>query len=185
MRANKPKISNALPFLIHLIVVELMDASEAKESLWSFALAFYARPAVAETCLLLQDQHSANVCMLIGLHWLDARGCILSAEDLKDLSAHTFKWNSEIIEPLRSLRRALKQPFEKYAVDELQEQLRNSIKQAELLAEKKLLMEIESWSIKIAASGNSPQHPNLTRYLKNLGLDKNFIDSITQKLTSH
>ena len=161
-----------------------MGTPDASESLWNFALSFYAKPAVADSCVLLQDQHNANVCLLIGLHWLDARGHVLSTTDLENLSAHTCRWHEEIIEPLRHLRRTLKQPYENYKKDEVQEQLRDSIKQAELLAEKKLLMEIENWSVKNAVSRSSLQHSNLTNYLKNLGLDKNFIDSIMQKLTS-
>ncbi|MET0357146.1 MAG: TIGR02444 family protein [Cellvibrio sp.] len=158
-----------------------MDSSNTPQPLWDFALIFYAQPQVAETCLYLQDQHQANVCLLIGLYWLDMQGRALSSADLVDLTDHTRKWTQTIIKPLREMRRTLKQPFENYAQDNLQEQLRSSIKQAELLAEKKLLMEIERWFAKISVASNT-QGQNLLEYLKILRLDEIVIDSLLKKI---
>ena len=162
---------------------EITNTSRADESLWRFALAFYARHGIAETCLLLQDEHKVNVCMLIGLHWLDMNECILSIEELVDLSEHTQKWTHEIVDPLRALRRTLKKPFENFPQDELQEQVRSLIKQAELLAEKKLLVEIERWTTKISVADNLYNNPNVEQYFSHLGMDKIFAATIIQKLT--
>ena len=153
------------------------------QSLWDFALAFYAEPQIAETCLLLQDKHNANVCLIIGFHWLDVQGRHLSTTDLMALTGHTYKWTHDIIAPLRQLRRTLKTPFENYPQDALQEQLRNSIKEAELLAEKKLLIEIENWLATISFC-HFTQESNLTNYLITLGMEKSFINLIQKKLTS-
>jgi uncharacterized protein (TIGR02444 family) len=163
---------------------EIKNTSRADESLWRFALAFYARHGVAETCLLLQDEHKVNVCMLIGLHWLDMNGCILSIEELVDLSEHTQKWTHEIVDPLRALRRTLKKPLENFPQDELHEQVHTLIKQAELLAEKKLLTEIERWAKKISVAVSPSYNSNIKRYFTHLGMDEIFATSIIQKLTS-
>ena len=160
-----------------------MKIINTSESLWSFALAFYAREDVAETCLLLQDHHKVNVCLLIGLHWLDTKGCILSTADMADLSAHTQTWTQEIVEPLRSLRRILRNPVETFPSDELQEQVRGSIKQAELLAEKKLLVEIERWSTKISVHANPCSNFNINQYFTSLKMDEGFVESVIKKLT--
>ncbi|RYY73732.1 MAG: TIGR02444 family protein [Gammaproteobacteria bacterium] len=159
-----------------------MTAPESHQSLWNFALGFYARQGVAETCLLLQDQHNANVCLLIGLHWLDTQRRTLAPEDWSDLVERTGHWTREIIEPLRKLRRTLKQELDDFEMDDLQDQIRQTIKQAELLAEKKLLEEIERWSLKILPSHQAFE-PNLEKYLVNLGIDEGHINSLLKKLS--
>lgn len=166
-----------------LINTNFTSTSDSHESLWRFALALYARQGIAETCLQLQDERKVNVCLLIGLHWLDIRGCVLSTADLTDLTEHTHKWAQEIIEQLRALRRTLKKSFDNFPSDELQEQVRGLIKQAELLAEKKLLVEIARWSTTISVSEGSVSNSNIERYLTSLGIDEIFIESVIQKLT--
>jgi len=161
-----------------------MNTPHSPQSLWSFALKFYAKPQTAEACLYLQDQHGANVCILIALCWLDERSIYLSTQGLIDLIAYTQKWTQEIIEPLRTLRRLLKQPFEHYAWDEQQEELRNSIKQAELLSEKKLLMEIESWTKKNSSINGFICESNVKNYFINLGMDKNVTKLVYEKIIS-
>ena len=81
----------------------------------------------------LQDSYKVNVCLLIGLRWLDETGKYLSDAHLADLHAHIQAWTQQVVEPLRSLRRLLKEPVAGYPQDEIQEQIRAAIKQAELL----------------------------------------------------
>jgi len=136
------------------------------QPLWGFALAFYAQPQVADACLQLQDEYQANVCLLIGLRWLDVREQRLDDGQLAALNEHIKTWTDTVILPLRSLRRALKLPVENFPQDEAQEQLRNAIKHAELLAEKKLLQEIEGWVNQHIK--NIRGDDNLKRYLLQL-----------------
>lgn len=44
------------------------------EQLWHFSAQHYTRPGVAQACLQLQDQHAANVNLLLLLVMLEARG---------------------------------------------------------------------------------------------------------------
>jgi uncharacterized protein (TIGR02444 family) len=39
------------------------------EEFWEFALARYARPGVAQCCVALQDEHGANVMLLLYCAW--------------------------------------------------------------------------------------------------------------------
>jgi uncharacterized protein (TIGR02444 family) len=160
-----------------------MKTSGSHQSLWSFALAFYARPGVAETCLFLQDRHKANVCLLIGLRWLDTQRLNLTSEDWQDLLDYTQRWTREIVAPLRKLRRSLKQPFNSFVVDDLHNQIRETIKQAELLAEKKLLEEIERWSKEKLTGHRTCHGTNLEKYLADLGAEGNIIDSLQQTVS--
>lgn len=138
--------------------------NRSDQNLWDFALEFYAHPEVSSTCLLLQDQYNVNVCLLLGLCWLDAKNYSLSHEEYVELTAYIHPWTTDVIEPLRLMRRTLKLPFMNFALDESQLQLRNTIKQAELLAEKKVLLEIEAWirqqtrSLDVTAASSNVEH---------------------------
>lgn len=155
-----------------------MHTSRTPQPLWDFALAFYAQPQVAEACLQLQDEYQANVCLLIGLRWLDVRGQYLSGADFATLKIHIQDWARGVVEPLRSLRRDLKLPFANFVQDEIQTQLRTLIKQAELLAEKKLLIEIERWAIALSPISKMEPVNNLARYLIELNVPHVLIECL-------
>lgn len=141
-----------------------MAELNSSQTLWNFALVFYAQPHVAKACLRLQDEYKANVCLLIAMCWLDARQHYLTDADFVALQNYIDGWSQEVVEPLRLLRRRLKSSFENLPQDETQMELRNSIKQAELLAEKKLLMEIERRISLFTALNSNKSYSNITRY---------------------
>jgi uncharacterized protein (TIGR02444 family) len=155
-----------------------MPAPNATPSLWDFALSFYAKLQMAETCLDLQDTYGCNVCLLIGLGWMDTRSKFLSGSDLANLESYIQTWTQQVVEPLRTLRRLLKQPIATYGQDDAQAQLRSLIKDAELLAEKKLLAEIELWLTTFSVTQESNVNSNIERYLLKLGAPTNSIKLI-------
>lgn len=159
-----------------------MTTSTSPQPLWDFALAFYAQPQIAETCVHLQDNYKVNVCLLIGLRWMDESGKQLTDDELADLQAHIHVWTTQVVEPLRALRRLLKQSLAAYPHDETQTQMRTAIKQAELLAEKKLLLEIEMWSQSIMPTQHPAIKSNLGVYLAALGVSQDAIDLLQRKL---
>ncbi len=158
-----------------------MNTSTSFQPLWDFALAFYAQPQIAETCVHLQDSYKVNVCLLIGLRWLDESGKHLSDAQFADLQTYIQVWTQQVVEPLRSLRRLLKQPVAAYPQDETQAQIRISIKQAELLAEKKLLLEIEAWSQQLSQTQDSLIKSNLDVYLSALAVSQDVIKLLQRK----
>lgn len=142
-----------------------MVEQHSPQTLWDFALGLYARPGVAAACLRLQDEYRANVCLLIAMCWLDENGQLLDDAEFASLQFHIRPWTTQVVEPLRHVRRLLKAPLESLSLNETQEQLRNTVKQAELLAEKKLLEEIESWvGENLLASENKTSNRNLESY---------------------
>ncbi len=159
-----------------------MNTTTSPQPLWDFALAFYAQPQVADTCVHLQDSYKVNACLLIGLHWMDKSGKYLSDSELADLQWHIQAWTQHVVEPLRSLRRLLKQPVAGCPQDELQEQIRTAIKQAELLAEKKLLLAIEAWSQQRMQPQDIHIKSNLEVYLAALGVGREVIELLQRKL---
>ncbi len=158
-----------------------MNTSTSFQPLWDFALAFYAQPQIAEICVHLQDSYKVNVCLLIGLRWLDESGKHLSDAQFADLQTYIQVWTQQVVEPLRSLRRLLKQPVAAYPQDETQAQIRISIKQAELLAEKKLLLEIEAWSQQLSQTQDSLIKSNLDVYLSALDVNHDTVELLQRK----
>lgn len=114
-------------------------AGRARNGLWPFSLRFYRRAGVASACLELQDRLGADVNLLLFALWHGASGRgRLGGRELAALSSAVAPWQSQVVIPLRAIRRRLKglagQPvlasFEPTFAD-----LRQRIQAAELTAE--------------------------------------------------
>lgn len=78
-------------------------------ALWEFSLKVYKEPEVEPACLLMQDKLGVDVNLLLTCLWLGASGRgRLSEEELCDLEQQVAFWQQEIIQPLRQVRRKLK-----------------------------------------------------------------------------
>ena len=104
---------------------------------WNFSLEVYGAEGVSQACLDLQDRRGCDVNVLMFCTWLGASGRgTLSAERLRAILAESGRWQREAVEPLRGLRRALK---ERLASPELPPEtiaaLRRKVADAELAAE--------------------------------------------------
>ncbi len=74
---------------------------------WIFSVAVYGRDGTAPACLALQDSKGLDVNLLLFCCWAGAAGRPLKPAELEDLIAAVKPWRTEIIQPLRSLRRML------------------------------------------------------------------------------
>lgn len=112
-----------------------MTPPRAGDDLWSFSLAVYDAPGVAEACLTAQDAHGQDVNLILWAAWLGWRGHMLTLAELEAAQAATTPWREEVVTPLRTLRRRLKTgPLP--APDPASLALRERIKAAELDAER-------------------------------------------------
>lgn len=152
--------------------------SACTSTLWDFALALYAQPQVPDSCLQLQDEYNANVCLVLAMCWLDARQYPLSDSGFSNLKLHISGWTTQIVEPLRRIRRQLKSPIDFFEQDETQAQLRNLVKQAELLAERKLLEEIERWVDENSQAKDPITASNLERYMRELNVPLSLVSAL-------
>lgn len=130
----------------------------------------------------LQDSYKVNVCLLIGLRWLDESGKNLTDGEFTALQAHIHAWTQQVVKPLRSLRRLLKEPVAGYPQDEIQAQIRTAIKQAELMAEKKLLLEIDAWVKNTKPAQDAGVKSNIDTYLEPLGVAQNMLELLQRKM---
>ncbi|WP_017429260.1 TIGR02444 family protein [Vreelandella jeotgali] len=110
--------------------------------LWDFAVDFYARSGVSSRLLRLQDDAGLDVCVLLWRLWLKRHGLApteLAEHQLDDVLA----WQRDYTVPLRCRRRRLKPAAPQ---DAALAQLRRTLKEAELQAEKIALQRLEALS---------------------------------------
>ena len=96
---------------------------------WEFTLELYPEPGVAAACIALQDEHGADVNLLLFALWAASRGARLTSDDIRRVEAAVYDWRTGVVQPLRAARRALK-PFADAQA------LRENVKAAELEAER-------------------------------------------------
>ncbi len=153
--------------------------------LWDFSLACYAHAGVADACLRLQDEQGANVNLLLWSVWLEQRGLVLDAARLHSAQARIQRWDEYYVLPLRQLRRRMKTEFG--VADAGIELVRTHIKQAELLAEKQLLLWLESLAQPWDDSGITRRdipaaNDNVRFYLQQLNVSESAIAHLLEML---
>jgi uncharacterized protein (TIGR02444 family) len=112
----------------------LSDALPLAGPHWSFALALYARPGVADACLKLQDALGVDVNVLLFALYASERGVAFGEEDIVAIDRAAAEWRDEVVVKLRAIRRGLKAgPPPAPGPDT--EALRDLVKKAELRAE--------------------------------------------------
>lgn len=103
-------------------------------SLLDHALKLYAQDGVAASCVEWQDQYGVDVTVLLMAVWSGAGGYRLSEEDIAEAAAVIEPWRAEVVLPLRTLRRRLKDRIGAAPAGG-SEKLRGMVKAAELEAE--------------------------------------------------
>jgi uncharacterized protein (TIGR02444 family) len=82
-------------------------SSRAGASFWRYSLRAWRAPAVATTCLALQDGCGADVNLLLFCCWTGRAGRRLGARELRSALAAVRRWQQEVVQPLRHARRAV------------------------------------------------------------------------------
>lgn len=106
------------------------------EKLWQFAVAIYEIEAVKAACLRIQARYGLSISLVLGAIWLGAKGHgRMGATDMEDAIRRAMEWHREVIEPMRALRRKLRQQPPKGIEDDTHE-LRRELLESELKAER-------------------------------------------------
>jgi uncharacterized protein (TIGR02444 family) len=141
-----------------------VNDTKNNESLWNFSCSFYAKRLVEARCLQLQDEHGVNVDLLLWCLWLERRQLCLTAAMLSIAKAAIDPWDKHYVQALRKLRRSMKVESE-HNLEKLLP-LKQAIRDAELLAEKCILAELETLSNEFKPSRNKiVPGANLDSYL--------------------
>ncbi|MFZ4166631.1 TIGR02444 family protein [Brevundimonas sp. NPDC058933] len=110
--------------------------------LWSWAVAAYDAPGVAEACLGLQDHNEQNVPLLLWAAWIARTGRRPDEETIEAACDAARAYDTVIVGQLRAVRRTLKAPVPDIDHDH-REALRQQVKALELDAERRLMLELE------------------------------------------
>ncbi|MGQ7262263.1 TIGR02444 family protein [Vreelandella sp. V005] len=110
--------------------------------LWDFALSLYARPGVEAACLTLQEEGGQDVCEVLFHCWLYASGLEALPGAVARQREQRLQWQGRVTEVLRALRRDLKASA---TTSQSVTALRDTIKQAELMAERENLQRWQTW----------------------------------------
>ncbi len=112
---------------------------------WRFSLEFYAQPGVMPACLALQDQHGLDVNLALFCCWV---GEPLDAAALAEAEALVREWRTQVVQPLRAVRRWLKQR---------DDALRRAVAAQELAAEQRQQALLFGWATaRWPAAGATP-----------------------------
>jgi uncharacterized protein (TIGR02444 family) len=135
---------------------------------WRFSTTVYAEPGVAQECIALQDSVGADVNILLFSAWLGgATRSTMTDDQLIEIESNTQEWRGRVIEPLRSVRRTLKNLSH---ADKAIQDLRMAVGQSELLAEQieqaQLFSSIEPASNASNMTVEQAVRHNVTAFLK-------------------
>ena len=109
---------------------------------WSWAVAAYDAPGVAEACLSLQDHNEQNAPLLLWAAWVAVTGRRPDEETIEAACDAARAYDTVIVSQLRAVRRTLKAPIPDVANDH-REALRQQVKALELDAERRLMLELQ------------------------------------------
>lgn len=135
--------------------------SSGNEGLWAFALRLYGAPGVSDACLVLQDESSVDVPVLLFSAWLASSSVALTQSELARIDGLVKAWRDEVIKPLRAVRRRLKTGPHP-APGPQTEDLRNGVKAVELASEKIALALLEAEGAALAGAAPGPAGDNLS-----------------------
>jgi len=103
--------------------------------LWRFALDLYAQDGVEQAAIALQDEHGLDVPLLLLCCFMGRHGVRATRETIQTLDQHARAWRSVAVDPLRALRRRLKQDVGAVSAARA-EPFRDRVKALELEAER-------------------------------------------------
>jgi uncharacterized protein (TIGR02444 family) len=74
---------------------------------WRFSISLYGESSIKELCLSLQDQHSADVNLMLLYVWLDQQNISITSPERESLEALSNEWQTHWLHPLRKQRKTL------------------------------------------------------------------------------
>ncbi len=117
-----------------------------ENSLWDYACQVYSQAGVEAELLALQDDHGADINLILQAMWLASEGKVWTQTCIPN---DYEKWMEEQVLPLRQMRRSMKADWAGY------EDFRQQVKKLELKAEQyalaSLYLNIEGLAVESAA----------------------------------
>jgi len=117
-----------------------------REAAWNWIVGYYGRPGVADELLREQQETDLDVVLHLFEQYLcEVRGIRLDAGALAQAQAGISTWRSQVIKPIRNLRRELKTMSGLDTIDPSRHGFRESIKGMEVMAERVEFLSLCNW----------------------------------------
>jgi uncharacterized protein (TIGR02444 family) len=107
----------------------------AESPFWRFSLSVYGGAPTAAICLRLQDEHHADVNVVLFVLWLATRNRRLTPRDVEAMMNYVSAWREDVVTNIRGARRALRIAYASFPPDRVSD-LRTAVKRVELEAER-------------------------------------------------
>jgi len=132
-----------------------------KETFWEFSVRTYSQAGIADACLALQDEHGADVNLLLYCCWAGWHSAALDEAEFERALSFSQIWSGQVVRPLRSIRRWMKSDGCCDAMVDVKAcmDLRESIKATELRAEKLQQAVLESLPRSVATGAEAGPGP--------------------------
>jgi uncharacterized protein (TIGR02444 family) len=130
---------------------------------WTFIIKLYGSREVQLACLLLQDGFGVDVSFLLTLLWYARNGVEFDEGDVEALDRTIAFWRSDVVMPLRRIRREIKLTAKH---DGVVAGFRNKIKSIEIEAEQieiAILAQAVDQRGRTGVSGNAAQREPIAR----------------------
>ncbi|MFN0262775.1 TIGR02444 family protein [Tepidamorphus sp. 3E244] len=103
--------------------------------LWRFSLDRYGRDGVQPLCLRLQDEHRADINLVLFALWTGSQQLAISGQQAAgEITEAVADWHAQAVVPLRGVRRSLKN--RDFPDPEARDALRAAIQKSEIEAER-------------------------------------------------
>ena len=131
---------------------------------WNYSLRFYDNPETEKAFIDAQNRLGADVNLILYLLFRAQGGHYLDLDDIKNAEDSVSSWRSGVIEPLREIRRNLKN-YPHSLPEKDQAKIRREIKDLEIKTEQCQQQHMENLDLKgrSAAPNDAAQH-NLAVY---------------------
>jgi len=147
------------------------------ETFWDFSVRTYREPGVADACLALQDEHGADVNLLLYCCWAGWYNDALDQNTFNQALGFSQTWAENVVRPLRGVRRWMKADGcgNKLLDFEICQDVRERVKATELRAEKLQQEALEALPLQSLKENRIPAGPravaaNLRRYCQEAGI---------------
>ncbi|MEY8826947.1 TIGR02444 family protein [Sedimentitalea sp. XS_ASV28] len=111
-----------------------MQPDPGAHRFWRFSLGRYGQAEIPPLCLAIQEETGADVNLLLFGLWLGSEGRRISADEAARFAEAVAEWHTEVVRPLREVRRRLK--GWQVCPDGPRETLRAGIQKWEIAAER-------------------------------------------------
>ena len=153
---------------------------ETDNLLWRFSNTIYSREGVSKILLYAQNKYLIDINMILYTAWLASINRSLTVEDIRAAEKLVKPWRTEIIVPIRKVRRSLKKTFDKNFLLE-------SVRKLEIDAEKEQLRILYDSFLELSSDQPSSYKlkilkDNLTVYCNIYFFDKLITDRIKNRL---